>query len=150
MGTLSSRASSEAPEHTPGFSGGGGSRSQTAVSSFGSAGSGSGAKLNTKYHDREQHVVSISMDDLRDFKTSSTEEFIQFSIGGFLASGSFWLGIERFVTIAKWQSDFLFWLCAISFVAGTVIGIFGWRQLARRKGRIESIIEAAEKHHKDS
>lgn len=105
---------------------------------------GDGARLVTSYHHRQQHAVSVNMEDLRDFRDSSTEEFWQFSLGGFLASGSFWLGVERFVTIPEWQEDILFWVCFFAFIAGSCIGFFGLRQLRRRRGRIDSIIKEAE------
>lgn len=106
----------------------------------------SGARLRTTYYDREQDVVSVAMDDLREFKASSAEEFAQFALGEFMVAGAFWLGIERAVTIDQaWKVDLLFWICAIAFLAGAVIGFFGWRQLKRRKDKIDRIIAQAEK-----
>jgi hypothetical protein len=80
--------------------------------------------------------------DLRDFRTSSIEEFGQFAIGEFLVAGAFWLGVERFITTENWRTDVLFWICAVTLVAGLVIGFFGFKQLSRRKTRIDKLIES--------
>jgi hypothetical protein len=88
--------------------------------------------------------VGVAVEDLEDFMESSTEELGQFSIGGFLASGSFWLGIERLVTVPRaLEGDILFWICVVAFIAGATIGFFGFRQLQRRQRRIGRIIHAA-------
>ena len=105
-----------------------------------------GARLRVNYYDLEQDRVSVAMDDLKEFKSSSIEEFAQFAFGEFMVAGAFWLGIERAATIDDfWKTDVLFWICAISFIAGSVIGFFGYRQLKRRKDKIDRIIEQAYK-----
>jgi len=92
----------------------------------------------------------VDINELRDFRSSSAEEFFQFVAGEFLAAGSFWLGIERAITVPVFYTDPLFWICVVAFLAGTVIAVFGYRQMHRRKSRIESIIGSARPDESDS
>jgi hypothetical protein len=104
-----------------------------------------GATMGTEYYHRTTGVVPVAIDDLKDFKSSSVEEFLQFSLGGFFASGSFWLLVERFFTVPRWSADLLFWICVVAFAAGLTIGWFGFRQMKRRKTKIDEIILSAER-----
>lgn len=102
-----------------------------------------GASITSHYHDRQQDIIGVSVDDLRDFRSAGIEEFWQFAIGGFFASGSFWLGVERLASAPMWWEDTTFWICVVAFLAGLVIGFFGYRQLNRRQSRIDNIIRSA-------
>lgn len=104
---------------------------------------GPGASVTSRYHDYEEDVVGVRVDDLRDFKNASVEDFLQFVAGEFFAAGAFWLGVERIVTTDIWYKDALFWICAVALMSGLIIGYFGYKQLARRQTRIESIIQKA-------
>ena len=103
----------------------------------------SGASIVARYYSRESNIVGVDMMDLRDLKSDQNEDFWQFSIGGFLCSGSFWLGIERIVTIQAWEKDALFLMCAAAFFAGLILAGFGFRRLKRRQSRIDHIIRTA-------
>lgn len=103
-----------------------------------------GAFVDPHYHDLEQDMVLVTVDDLNDMNSASIEEFKQFSAGEFLAAGSFWVGVERVFTASPWYEDTLFWFCALGLVAGLVIGYFGYCQLQRRKNRIRKLVEKAE------
>jgi hypothetical protein len=109
-------------------------------------GGGGGAAINPRYHDRDADFVGVDVNDLKDFKAASIEEFWQFAIGQFFAAGAFWLGLERLLTASNGLKDPLFWICVIAFIAGSIIGYFGYRQLSRRQGRIDRIIEDAMRH----
>lgn len=102
-----------------------------------------GATIRTRYHDRIQDAVGVDVNDLEEFKAAGIEEFRQFVIGEFLVAGAFWLGIERAVTVQEFWRDLLFWFCFFAFIAGCTIGFFGYRQLRRRKTRIDRIISDA-------
>lgn len=104
-----------------------------------------GARVDADYLDRSEPTVGVALETLKDFRDSAVEEFFQFSIGGFFASGSFWLGLERAITVAGFWTDLLFWICVFAFIAGTTIGGAGLRQLWRRRGRMNRIIDHAER-----
>jgi hypothetical protein len=103
-----------------------------------------GAAVLPHYHDTTIAVVGVPVEDLRDFSDSSKEEFGQYTLGQFLASGGFWLAIERAVTVGF--SDHLFWISLIALVAGLGLSYAAFRQLRRRKTRIETYITRAEKN----
>lgn len=103
-----------------------------------------GATISHRYINIEEDVVGVAVDALRDFRSASTEEFGQFAIGGFFAAGSFWLGLERLASAPIWWEDAVFWFCVVAFLAGLIIGFFGYRQLKRRQTRIDIIIRAAD------
>ena len=84
--------------------------------------------------------VGVDVRDLRDFKTDSVQVFWQFSIGGFLFSGGFWLAVERFFT---GQIDTLFWVCLVIMFTGLVIGYYGLSQLSRKINRIDTYLKDA-------
>ena len=108
------------------------------------AGSGQhGATFATIPYDREVGAVLVTMDELKDFKSSSVEEFGQFAVGEFFAAGGFWLSLERAITVQAFWTDALFWICVILCGAGITVGYFGLRQLRRRKDRIDRIVESA-------
>lgn len=99
---------------------------------------GEGAKLTPEYHELKQHVVGVPVMEIKDATASAKEEVAQFSIGGFLFSGAFWLGIERFFTVG--YSDTLFGWCIAFVICGAVLGIVGLRQTIRRVSRLERYI----------
>ena len=76
--------------------------------------------------------------EIRDSISSAVEEVAQFSFGGFFMSGSFWLGIERFVT--EGPGDNLVIICVISFFFGAGLAITGYRQARRRVTRLARYI----------
>lgn len=121
---------------------GSGANEAAAILSGGAGQATTGATVESRYHDRTQDIVGVNVEDLREFKSASVEEFWQFVVGEFLAAGAFWLGVERFVTEPNWQEDALFWICVAVLLAGCVIGYFGYRQLSRRQSRIDRIINA--------
>jgi hypothetical protein len=101
-----------------------------------------GATFGTRYYGRALEGVPVTIDELEDFKSSSLEEFGQFAIGQFFMAGSFWLGIERLVTIGVFWADTLFWVCVVAFIGGSVVAYFGLRQLRRRRASIDRIIKS--------
>jgi hypothetical protein len=103
-----------------------------------------GATMATDYAHQSQLVTVIDVEDLKEFQSSMREEFWQFALGGFLSSGAFWLFVERLFTVPHPAQDILLWLCVFAFIAGAAIAFFGYRQLTRRKGKIQRIIDAAE------
>ena len=100
-----------------------------------------GATMVTEYAQSRQLMTSVDVDFLRDMQTSMKEEFWIFTFGGFLASGSFWIVVERFFSR---EIDTLFWVCVVALVAGLVIGLIGYTQLGRRKTKIGRKIDEAE------
>lgn len=108
------------------------------------AGATQGAGYRAAYTDRKIPVVSVSIDELEDFKSASKDEFAQFAIAQFMAAGAFWLGIERLVTIPEFWTDLLFWICVVCLIAGCCVGYFGFQQMRRRQTRIERIITSAQ------
>lgn len=104
-----------------------------------------GATLSTDYVSRSQTVTVIDVEDLREFQYSMSEEFWTFTISQFFVAGSFWLGLERFLTLNDPGKDAVFLTCVVTLVLGIVVGTVGYRQLNRRKNKIGRIIHAAEK-----
>ena len=98
----------------------------------------SGAKLEVQYHTSTQGVVGVPVIDIKDAAGSAFEEFLQFSVGGFFASGAFWLGIERIVTAG--YRDTLFYICVVAFIFGIVLAFAGFRQSRRRMNRLARYI----------
>jgi len=100
--------------------------------------SGNGAQLEPVYHHNKQSIVGVPVMDLREASSSAVEEVAQFSVGGFLASGAFWLGVERLVT--EGGTDALFLACIAFFICGGVLALTGFRQSLRRVRRLERYI----------
>ena len=96
--------------------------------------SDSGAQFELQYHKSKQAVVGVPVTEIRDASSSAVEEVLQFSFGNFLASGSFWLGIERWATMG--YLDPLFLGCVSAFVCGIILSITGFRQARRRLSRL--------------
>ena len=97
--------------------------------------SGASPQLKPQYYDTDQPMVLVPVMDIRDASSSAKEEVAQFSAGGFFASGSFWLGLERLMTVGHEDSVFL---CSIAFfICGSILGIVGLRQTMRRVSRLE-------------
>ena len=94
-----------------------------------------GARLESRYHQKEQDVVGVPVGDIRDASSSANEEVLQFTVGTFFASGAFWLGIERVLT-EGWD-DPVVWVCGVTVVFGLVLSITGFRQSQRRVRRLE-------------
>lgn len=117
---------------------------QDAARTIATSGNASGATFSTVYRDRRLETIPVTVDELRQFKADGFEEFTQFSIANFFVSGSFWLGMEKALTDENFTKDILFWFCVICFMAGLIIGYFGYRQLSRRADRIERIIQSSE------
>lgn len=105
----------------------------------------SGARLEPKYHAQEQDIVGVPVMDIRDASSSAKEEVLQFSVGGFLASGAFWLGVERLLTVG--YSDALFLVCIAFFICGVVLAYVGFRQTMRRVSRLERYLPEGESIH---
>lgn len=101
-----------------------------------------GATMATRYLGQDQDLTLIDMDDLYEFQSSAKEEFRQFSIGGFFMSGAAWLFVER--VFEKPLTDPLLLFCVFSIIAGAVVAWYGFKQLKRRRGKIERIIQRAE------
>jgi uncharacterized membrane protein YdcZ (DUF606 family) len=97
--------------------------------------------MSTRYADQTQLLTLVDVEDLEDWKTSMREESWQFSLAGFFASGSLWLGIDRYATYGL--SDRLFLICAAVLVFSAIIGYFGYKQLGRRQLKIERYIKKA-------
>lgn len=106
--------------------------------------SSAGSTFSTVYLGRRLETVPVTVEELKQFKADGLEEFAQFSIANFFVSGSFWLGMETALTSDNFTKDLLFWFCVVCFIAGAIIGYFGYRQLSRRADRIERIIQSAE------
>lgn len=118
-------------------------RQSVSASSGGISGQ-AGATLSTAYASRQQTVTVIDVEDLREFQTSMSEEFLTFSISQFFVAGSFWLGLERYLTLEHPWNDALFLSCLVMLAAGLAVAIVAFRQLNRRKGKIGRIIENVE------
>lgn len=104
-----------------------------------------GATFSPEYYDYRPQVIGMDMNYLQDFDTSTRDEFLQFSFGGFLLSGGIWLGLERIFTVENPGEDPLTWICALASLAGSIIAIFGYRQLRRRQSYVGRIIANAVK-----
>ena len=96
--------------------------------------SNGGAKFTVNYKHTEHDIVSIPVMEIKDASSSALEEVAVFAFGNFLASGSFWLGVERFVT--EGIKDPVLIGCGSAFLAGLVLTIVGFRQTARRVSRL--------------
>ena len=97
-----------------------------------------GAKIIPQYHATRPDVVGVPVMEIRDASSSAKEEIFQFVAGNFLASGAFWLGIERLVTVGF--EDTLFLACIAFFLCGVVVGVMGFRQSLRRVTRLSRYI----------
>ena len=97
-----------------------------------------GAKLQVNYHQNEQDVVGVPVMAIRDSISSAKEEVIQYSVGGFMFSGAFWLGFERVLTVGF--KDAVFLSCIAFCICGACLTIFGFRQALRRVTRLERYV----------
>ena len=79
--------------------------------------------------------------DIRDSTSSAKEELAHFSLGNILASGAFWLGTERLITVG--YGDVLFLACIAFLICGVVLSITGYRQSVRRITRLERYLPHA-------
>ena len=104
---------------------------------------GSGATVENQYHAATAQIVPVNVEDLREFKKSSQEEFWQFTLAQFFAGGAFWVIVERVFTVSSLRNDVLVWICAIIFICACIVGYFGYAQLSRRRSRIDKYIELA-------
>ena len=102
-----------------------------------------GSTVGTTYLQRNLEVVAVFIDDLEDLKSGIGGEFWQLTTGNFLAAGSFWLIIERMMSVDYFWDDHLFQFCMVALVAGSIIWFFGAQQLRRRRSRIDRIIGSA-------
>lgn len=102
-----------------------------------------GATASPEYHDSKMGVIGVPVEDLDDFSKSSKEEFGQFAAGQFFLAGGFWLAVERLIT--NGYKDELFLVSLIAVVAGAVLAYAAFRQLKRRKTRIDKLIANAQK-----
>ena len=96
--------------------------------------SDTGAQLVPKYHKATHDIVGVPVMEIKDAASSALEEVLQFSFGNFLASGAFWLGSERLITVGK--ADPLFLMCLVPFACGILLAIIGFRQARRRTNRL--------------
>ena len=83
-----------------------------------------GAQINPRYHATRPDVVGVPVMEIKDASNSAKEEVFQFAAGNFLASGAFWLGIERLITVGF--KDVLFLSCIAFFLCGVVVGVMGF------------------------
>ena len=97
-----------------------------------------GSQFLPTYHNTKQDMGAVPIVDIRDASSFAKEEVAQFGVGGFLASGAFWMGLERLVTVG-WYDTLFLCSCAF-FVAGGVTAFFGYRQTIRRITRLERYI----------
>ena len=76
--------------------------------------------------------------DIKDSTSAAKEELVHFSLGNILASGAFWLGAERLITVG--YDDALFLSCIAFLICGIVLAITGYRQSIRRVTRLERYV----------
>lgn len=85
----------------------------------------------------------MTKDQLIDMKESSVEEFWQFTIAEFVVAGALWLAIEKFVDRAENEPlSPIFWICLVAVLLGATVGWAGFRQLRRRKTKIDKILDS--------
>lgn len=97
-----------------------------------------GAQIEHKYHKAIHDAVAVPVMELEDSSNSIMEEVSQFSIGNFFASGAFWLGVERLITVG--YNDALFISCIPALCFGVTLSIVGFRQSKRRMNRLARYI----------
>ena len=97
-----------------------------------------GATLRSNYKENSQDVVGVPVPDIKESVDSAKEEVWQFSAGGFLFSGAFWLGFERLVT--EGYQDALFLSCIPCLICGIVLAVTGYRQAMRRVNKLRKYI----------
>lgn len=100
--------------------------------------SGAGAKFVQQYHTATQDVVGVPVMDIRESASYALEEVLLFAVGNFMASGAFWLGIERIITAG--YKDSLFQVCLLSLLFGATLAFVGFRQMRRRVSRLSRYI----------
>ena len=97
-----------------------------------------GATLDPNYIPNSQDVVGVPVREIEDSMDSAKEEVWQFSAGGFLFSGAFWLGFERIVT--EGFKDVLFLSCIPCVICGAVLALTGYIQAMRRVNKLKKFI----------
>ena len=97
-----------------------------------------GAVIQNTYHSLNEEVCPVPRSAIADNSTSALEEVWQFSLGGFMFSGAFWLGFERLMT--EGYKDFLFLACIAFVISGALLAFTGYRQAKRRISRLEKYI----------
>lgn len=103
--------------------------------------SNQGSTLRAVYLHNQHEVVSVPVNEIRDASSSAKDEIFQLSAGGFLFSGAFWLGFERFFTVG-WR-DSLLWISVVCCLCGAILAFFGYRQSLRRVARLERYIPSS-------
>lgn len=101
----------------------------------------SGSQIKTNYGSVEQEAIPVTIEQLEDIRDSSFEEFWQFAAAEFVVAGSLWLAVEKFLD--RKDEDPLspvFWVCLLAVFLGSIVGWAGFRQLKRRKSKIDRII----------
>ena len=93
-----------------------------------------GATVQNTYHNRVEEICAVPKNEILDNSRAAMEEVWQYSIGGFLFSGAFWLGFERLMT--EGPKDVLFLSCIAPVICGSVLAITGYRQARRRVTRL--------------
>ncbi|WP_139218704.1 hypothetical protein [Roseivivax halotolerans] len=103
----------------------------------------SGSTITTSYGTINQEVVPVTKDQLIEMKESSVEEFWQFAVAEFVVAGALWLAIEKLLDRSEGEPlSPIFWVCLVAVALGAVVGWAGFRQLQRRKTKIDKILES--------
>lgn len=97
-----------------------------------------GAMIDNQYHSMKEDICPVPKSAILDNSASAAEEVWQFSVGGFMLSGAFWLGFERLLTIGI--HDSVLWICIAFVICGSVLAFTGYRQAKRRVARLEKYI----------
>lgn len=97
-----------------------------------------GATIENNYHKLQEDICPVPKSAIHDNSSSAKEEVWQYSVGGFMFSGSFWLGLERLLT--EGCKDSIFLICIAFSICGGLLAITGFRQAKRRVTRLEKFI----------
>lgn len=95
---------------------------------------------------RRTKVIRVAVRDLKNLTAYTQEEMLLFAAGQFFFSGGLWLGAEK-VLEGGWRSPVV-GMCAVAVIAGLVLALVGWRQIARKSAAIEDLLAEVEEEEK--
>ena len=101
-----------------------------------------GSTVTLIYTSYVEHIIPVPKSVILDNSSSAKEEVLQFSFGGFIFSGAFWLAAEQLYTegYTEGYKDPFFLGLVVCVVGGVVLAISGFRQAKRRVTRLENCI----------
>ena len=101
-----------------------------------------GSTVTLIYTSYVEHIIPVPKSVILDNSSSAKEEVFQFSVGGFMFSGAFWLGAELIYTkgYTEGYKDPFFLGCVAFVLCGSILAITVFNHAKTRQTRLEKCI----------